>query len=728
MENLNANQNPTNPRSYWFVGAIYNETDDQTERFLKDGIWENGYENKYQDLVLGMKPGDRIAIKSSYTRKNGLPFDNKGQFVSTMAIKAIGTIIKNRGNGRVVDVKWESQFNPVREWYFFTNRNTIWRIIPNDWMAENLIDFTFKNQPQNIDKFRNEPYWKERFGDVSEEQERFKWSHFYEAVADKLIEFKYRRSELVKFMLDVAEKYDLSYLRGKKLDDMCPFTFFGLFNRGMTDQSRKLLAKEIADFLSISEAIPDSFEGVPVLNNQKSWFFGSEPGRKPDDVDSLWNFFEVALKFSDEPSEEIIESFKKLYNKVTGQYIIGWNITMGLYWMRPWTFVTLDTRSQNYIKRKLGLEVGKNGHKHRASASDYVKLLNELELRFKDDSFPVHSFPELSYEAVLYKSPPTDPEENEQQETDEDYEDGETESEPTSTPLVPYALDDIIDEGAFYSKQFLSDILTSLKRKKNVILQGPPGTGKTWLAKKLAYALMGQKDESKLRAVQFHTNFTYEDFVRGFRPSGDGKLSLEDGPLLKMIEDARKDALGTYILVIEEINRGNPAQIFGEMLTLLEADKRTPNERLQLAYLRSKEERIYIPNNIFIIGTMNVADRSLAMVDFALRRRFAFIDLEPIFGDTWKAWVNEKSGISLEFLTQIETRLIKLNKELEEDQNLGAQFKIGHSYVTTKESVSDEKKWFKDVVITEIGPLLDEYWFDDRDRAKHWKTELIEGL
>jgi 5-methylcytosine-specific restriction protein B len=125
---------------------------------------------------------------------------------------------------------------------------------------------------------------------------------------------------------------------------------------------------------------------------------------------------------------------------------------------------------------------------------------------------------------------------------------------------------------------------------------------------------------------------------------------------------------------------------------------------------------------------MNVADRSLAIVDFALRRRFAFVDLEPTFGKVWRTWVNEKSGISLEFLELIETRLTKLNKEIEEDVNLGAQFKIGHSYLTIKESVSDEAKWFRQVVHTEIGPLLDEYWFDDRDRAKRCKNELVEGM
>jgi len=728
MENLFNESIPT-PKSYWFVGASYNSHDDQTQRFLQDGIWENGYDDRYLDLVLGMQPGDRIAIKAAYVRKNGLPFDNKGQFVSVMGIKVIGTILKNHGNGKLVDVQWEEPFNTVKEWYFYTNRTTVWRVLPNDWASEGLINFTYKEQAQDFDKFRNAPYWKERFGDETGKQRRFEWTQFYEAVADKLVGFKYRRSDLVAFMLEMADRYDLSYLQGKQMNDMCPFTFFGLFNRGMTEQTRLSLAKEIAVFLGVTEPVPNSLEGIPILNNQKSWFFAFEPDRGKDDVDSLWNFLEVALKFADEPNEEVLEAFKTAYNKVSGQRIVGWNITMALYWIRPWSFVTLDTRSQAYITSKLGLAIGKNGHKHRSSAADYLKLLTELEVRFKDDSFSVHSFPELSYEAFLYKSPSPIPDDDND---DLDEEEGDvtvvSEPEPDRRPLVPYSLDDIVNEGAFYPKQNLENILTNLKRKKNIILQGPPGTGKTWLAKKLAYALMGQKDESKLRAVQFHTNFSYEDFVRGFRPAGDSKLSLEDGPLLKMVNEAKQNASETYVLVIEEINRGNPAQIFGEMLTLLEADKRTPNEALQLAYLRAKDERVYIPGNIFIIGTMNVADRSLAIVDFALRRRFAFVDLEPTLGDTWKNWVHEKSGMPKEFLSVVEHRLNQLNNEIAGDPNLGAQFMIGHSYVTTKESVSAPAEWFEDVVKTEIGPLLDEYWFDDRDKANGWREKLTAEL
>ena len=205
----------------------------------------------------------------------------------------------------------------------------------------------------------------------------------------------------------------------------------------------------------------------------------------------------------------------------------------------------------------------------------------------------------------------------------------DAEDEPT------YTIDDIVADGSFLTAEELQRILDRWRSKKNLILQGPPGTGKTWLAKRLGFALVGSKDRettrSRLRVVQFHPSLAYEDFVRGWRPSGEGRLALVDGILMQAIEAAASEPDRPFVLVIEEINRGNPAQIFGEMLTLLEDTKRSPSEAIELAY-RKGDERVYVPENLYVIGTMNVADRSLAIVDFALRRRFAFVDLEPRSG------------------------------------------------------------------------------------------------
>ena len=304
------------------------------------------------------------------------------------------------------------------------------------------------------------------------------------------------------------------------------------------------------------------------------------------------------------------------------------------------------------------------------------------------------------------------------------------EEDPPPEPESQYSIDDIIADGCFLDRPRLEGILERLSTKKNLILQGPPGTGKTWLAKRLAFALIGRKSEQRVRPYQFHPNLSYEDFVRGWRPSGDGHLTLVDGPFLEAIKDAAKEPSRDFVVVIEEINRGSPAQIFGEMLTLLEADKRTSQEALALSYLQYAGERIHIPPNLYVIGTMNVADRSLALVDFAFRRRFAFIDLEPILGESWRNWVGEKYGIDTSFLADIEQRLSSLNQAIAGDSLLGPQFRVGHSVVTPsgEDEIGAPVSWFRQVVDTEIGPLLEEYWFDQPGKAGEEKGKLLQGL
>ena len=222
----------------------------------------------------------------------------------------------------------------------------------------------------------------------------------------------------------------------------------------------------------------------------------------------------------------------------------------------------------------------------------------------------------------------------------------------------------------------------------------------------------------------------YEDFIRGWRPAGEGKLSLVDGPFMEMIIAASKDPLTRHVVVIEEINRGNPAQIFGEMLTLLEADKRTPSEALELSYKRTAGERIFIPNNLYVIGTMNIADRSLSLVDIALRRRFSFASLRPQFNKTWYDWVQKRSGIPSSILDEIEKRIAMLNSEIAADTALGSQFCIGHSFFTPPFGVpiEDAKEWYLQVVETEIGPLLEEYWFDSLEKARNMRQQLTAGF
>ena len=551
---------------------------------------------------------------------------------------------------------------------------------------------------------------------------RFEWIPFYEALADRLLDFADRRKELLARISAVKSRMDkdnvpftnLEDIRadGSKgpLKDICPFTSMGTFSRSIKPANRKIIARAFAESFGVPEPWPDfpapDETGIPLLYAAKSWFFGFENQRRPDDIDRLWEIFRRAIGFARSGDEESRAAFAKAYDEALEVSNTAWNLTMGLYWIRPWNFPTLDDKSRKYITETLGMPLPRKV----LAAAGYLKIMDDLKDRFEEKDCPVHSFPELSL-AAWKKRPLPGPEHP---------------VEP-GPPAVPYTVADIMEEGYFLEPSSIEEMLERLRSKKNIVLQGPPGTGKTWLAKKLAFVLVGRRDEANIRAVQFHPSLSYEDFVRGWRPSGDGKLELVDGPFLEIAETAKRSPRETYVIVIEEINRGNPAQILGELLTLLEADKRTRESALALSYPRDGGERVFLPENLYVIGTMNIADRSLALVDFALRRRFAFIDLEPALNDRWKKWCHQKCGISYGVLDRIRSRIEALNERISSDPNLGPQFRIGHSYVTPNSTVKDPDAWFRQMASTEIGPLLEEYWFDSPETAREARRNLLEG-
>ena len=720
---------------------------------------------------------------------------------------------------------------------------------------------------------------------------KFGWTDFYMEFADKLLTCRDDRMPLIEAVHQIFAHPDLTFplmdqfQDGSEgpLQDICPFTIIGTFNRGVTDTNRRTIAAELGRFLGVNEPAPSSFDGIPILNNQRSWFFGYARERDDEDIESLWEVFQDAIKLANSDDERARQLFVDSYNQALSVKGVRRNLTIGLFWIRPQNYPTVDGKSQTYMADHLGIEMSQippPGH-------EYLELADRLKERFKESRSAVHSFQELSlaaYEPTInnpvssvwlvragaegqdddadlqhgiktlgFREVPdltgaadtdavkervrqgypdasnpqigartsqivsfvhhihegnivvlplkTRPGEvalgritgpytyqevegiqrhtrpvnwirtnvprsdfgQDLQESlkvlrtvkriqdndaerrisammdgsrDPDIDGTETETdEPIQPPLgaakaPAYTLQDISDDGCFLEQSKLETILNRLKVKKNLILQGPPGTGKTWLAKKLAFALIGEKDERRVRRIQFHPNLSYEDFIRGYRPDSEGKLTLVNGPFLKTINDARLDHANLYVMVIEEINRGNPAQIFGEMLTLLEADKRNSDEALKLAHSTSDAEKVYIPPNVYVIGTMNVADRSIALVDLALRRRFAFVDLEPVFGEVWRNWVHEQCGIPNDFLASVERRMTTLNQRIENDRSLGSQFCVGHSYVTPAPEIhiDDPVEWFRDVIDTEIGPLLDEYWFDNATEAEKAKSELLSGL
>lgn len=291
-----------------------------------------------------------------------------------------------------------------------------------------------------------------------------------------------------------------------------------------------------------------------------------------------------------------------------------------------------------------------------------------------------------------------------------------------SENIKSYKFSDDPDKPFISETDFLNTV-TLLKRKKNIILQGPPGVGKTFIARKLAYEIMQEVKDANIEMVQFHQSYSYEDFIQGLRPTQKGGFDLRDGIFYSFCQRALAHPERPFFFIIDEINRGNLSKIFGELMMLIEADKREEKYALKLTYAEDEEDRFYVPDNLYIIGTMNTADRSLAIVDYALRRRFAFVSLQPDYGSNFRSFLADK-GLSEGIIEHICTSISKLNNKIKEDVNLGEGFQIGHSYFCTYSNDGNENQWWTDILNYELKPLLEEIWFDDLSKVSDTVKQL----
>jgi 5-methylcytosine-specific restriction protein B len=705
---------------------------------------------------------------------------------------------------------------------------------------------------------------------------RFQWTEFYMELASALLPYKNNRSELIAKLKTIFADAGMNFPfkeRGKEVyEDICPFTVFGSFNKGITNANRIALLEQFAKQFSIKAAVPTEFDGIPVVMNLSAWFFAYKENRGEHDIDNLWDLLEKAIAYSDEASTDNKNAFIAAYDTVTKQKMIKWNITMGLYWARPYTFINLDSTNRAFITDVDNMPhyfttIFSDINKGLPDGRNYLFMCEQAKNALNQKEYEYHSFPELSYYA--WKS-------NQSGKTEETttttvdsniketnywiYSPGDNASmwdEFYKSGIMGIGWDDVTDLKGFSSKEEIKEymkkvydpsysyknnahclwqfaneikvgdvifvkkgmhkiigkgIVTSdyiydtsrstykhirkvdwqnkgewehpgqavmktltnisaypdyvqkllalfaedtseevseqkeikyplyskddflnevymdedtyntltelLEAKYNVILQGAPGVGKTFAAKRLAYSIMGQKDTSRVAMVQFHQSYSYEDFIQGYRPSKDG-FELENGTFYKFCKEAEEDNERPYFFIIDEINRGNLSKILGELMMLIEKDKR--GEKIKLLY---SNEWFTVPQNVRIIGMMNTADRSLALMDYALRRRFAFFDFAPAFSsEGFKNYLAEKNSQKLESLI---TAVESLNNTISSDESLGDGFRIGHSYFCTDGEITDE--WLKSVVEYEVIPLIKEYWFDEPTKVRDWSATLRSAI
>lgn len=827
---------------------------------------------------------------------------------------------------------------------------------------------------------------------------QFEWINFYSEFATKLLEFKNNRAELIADIQSAYSAINMKLLKLEREDsiiDIDPFTVFGLFNKGITNANRIAILESFATVFNIKSKVPNNFDGIPVLNNLKATYYGFKDDRQAADIDNLWGLYESAINLAEKDDEANREIFTKWYDTVHDQLGIRWNITMGLYWIRPYEFINLDSINRRFIVDPDNMPVDfVNSVKKKLNkvpyAAEYLAIKDACLRALKDGNYEYKNYPELSYRAWIVSKQVNQEKaevkgkksskaaflrwfapliqalrdlggsgtpaearakiiENEQLSEDEinqtrgknnvnkfenevafarnylvnagyidksvygiwtltaagksvdmtsemasdifknvlssspskqgkntdaladedvhtvrywlyapgegscmwdefytsgimaigwgeigdlstfdskdamkikmrevideslsyknaahatwqfanemkigdivfvkkgmhqiigrgvvmsDYEydntrddeyknirqvdwthngewphpgqavmktltditsytdyveklnslfedETEEDAEDVEKTYPPYTKEDFLSE-VFMPEEEYDKLSGILRIKKNIILQGAPGVGKTFVAKRIAFSMMGVKDVERVMMVQFHQSYSYEDFIMGFRPSTDG-FELKRGAFYNFCKKAEIDGDNDYFFIIDEINRGNLSKIFGELFMLIENDKRGVS--LQLLY---SDEKFSVPKNIYIIGMMNTADRSLAMLDYALRRRFAFFEIKP--GFTTDGFREYRMSLENEKFDKLIACVESLNNVISNDESLGDGFCIGHSYFCNLLPDTINDQILSGIVEYELIPLLKEYWFDEPTKVKDWSSNLRSAI
>lgn len=720
--------------------------------------------------------------------------------------------------------------------------------------------------------------------------DKLTWIPFYTEFADKLLPFRDDRAALIERICAVYERIGVKLPKlessGRPVD-IDPFTVFGLFNKGVSDATRLKIIAGFKDEFGVVAPKPEDFDGIPVLNNLSATFYWFEGMRGDHDIDTLWDVLACALALAEQDGEQERQAFAQVFDEAVSHHGVKWNLTMGLFWIRPYAFINLDSRNRWYIGDQNSLNdecsnLVKSFGNDVPSGSDYLRMRDVCREAFASGDVKDGStdFPTLSYNAWtvservnaekaaqkdaaaaqmgeasmgddpvrpvhywVYSPGPfaskwdefytadimaigwgeigdpssfktrsdlkarlkgkfggsstyansalalwqfvhdmqpgdivfakagksrlvgrgvvtSEPVFDESREdeyrnvrgvewthrgswefsgnmatktltditvfTDKvnqiealfDIEDDSIEAEPPEVDYPRYFDADFLSE-VYLPEVSYRELVALLKHKKNVILQGAPGVGKTFMAKRLAYSIMGVKDSSRVELIQFHQSYSYEDFIMGYRPNESG-FELKTGAFYDFCKRAADDGDNEYFCIIDEVNRGNLSKIFGELFMLIEPDKRGLGMRLLYS-----NERFTVPPNVYLIGTMNTADRSLALMDFALRRRFAFFELEPGF-DTPGFRQYQKSLASPVF-DKLVSCVRQLNDAIASDESLGRGYRIGHSFFCGLDAEDPSLgSRLAGIVDYELVPLLREYWFDEPDKVGHWE-QLLKG-